>query len=57
MKGERQLESQKRHDKIKKEYAIKNGFRFLEISYWEYKKIEDILERIFKDIDKLGDVF
>lgn len=31
-------------DKIKKEYALKNQYNFLEIWYWDYKNIEKILE-------------
>ena len=33
-------------DKIKKEYCENNGINFLEIPYWEYDKIDDILNRI-----------
>lgn len=32
------------HDKRKKEYAENNNINFLEIWYWDYKNIEDILE-------------
>lgn len=51
--GEEQFLIQKKHDCIKKNYAMKNGFNFLEITYKDYYKIEDILNKVFK----LGSVF
>lgn len=43
--GEKQFQIQKEHDKRKKEYAQSNGYDFIEIPYWEYDNIEDILNR------------
>ena len=39
-----QFEYQKEHDRRKKEYAKSNGYNFLEIWYWDFDKIEEILE-------------
>jgi hypothetical protein len=39
----RQYEKQKEHDKRKKEYALKNNYKILEIWYYEFNKIEEIL--------------
>ena len=35
---------QKEHDRRKKEDALQNGYNFLEIWYWYFDKIEEILE-------------
>lgn len=42
---ESEYQIQKEHDIRKKEYAIKNGYKLLEIWYWDYPNIEKILER------------
>ena len=41
--GKTDLEATKKHDKIKKEFAIKNNIKLLEIPYWEFKNIKEIL--------------
>ena len=46
--GEKQFEIQKEHDKRKREYAQNNGFKFLEIWYYDFKNIEKILDDIFE---------
>lgn len=51
--GEQQFKIQKKHDRIKKNYAKKHNFNLLEISYKEYNQVDNILDKIFK----LGDVF
>lgn len=40
----RNLEKQKEHDRRKCDYATQNGIRLLEIWYWDYDKIQVILE-------------
>lgn len=37
------LKDRQKKDKIKKDYAIDNGYIFLEVPYWEKKNIESIL--------------
>ena len=41
--GENQLKIQKEHDARKKKYAINHGYKFLEIWYYEYNDISNIL--------------
>ncbi|HAN10292.1 MAG TPA: hypothetical protein DCP90_06745 [Clostridiales bacterium] len=36
------------HDRRKKDYALSNGYNFLEIWYWEFDKIEEILSKCFE---------
>lgn len=36
------------HDNLKNNYAIKNGWKLIRISYWDFDSIEEILEKIFK---------
>ena len=43
--GEKQFEIRQKHDKIKKDYAINNGYKFLEIWYYDFDNIEEILNR------------
>ena len=43
--GEEQFAIQQEHDKRKREYAKKNGYKLLEIWYYDYDKIEEILSR------------
>ena len=43
--GEEQFKIQQEHDRRKREYAEKNGYRLLEIWYYDYDKIEEILSR------------
>jgi rubrerythrin len=41
--GEEQLEVQKEHDKRKKEFCKENEYKLIEIPYWDFENIEDIL--------------
>ena len=43
--GEEQFVIQQEHDKRKREYAEKNGYRFLEIWYYDYNNIENLLDK------------
>lgn len=38
------FKKQQEHDKRKKEYALNNGYNLLEIWYWDFNNIEDILD-------------
>lgn len=38
------FERQKTNDKIKKNYAFDNNYNFLEIWYYDYKKVEEIID-------------
>lgn len=42
--AEYNLERQKEHDKRKREYANTNGYNLLEIWYYEFNQIENILD-------------
>jgi len=48
------FERQQEHDRRKKEYALSNGYNFLEIWYWDYDNIESILENYFQEADKIS---
>lgn len=48
-----EFEIQKEHDRRKKEYAKQNGYNFLEIWYWDFDKIEEILTEYLMKI-RLG---
>ena len=41
--SEYQFKIQQEHDKRKREYAQNNGYDFLEIWYWDIRKIKEIL--------------
>ena len=43
--GEEQFKTQQEHDRRKREYAEKNGYKLLEIWYYDYDRIEEILNR------------
>ena len=43
--GHEHFKIQQEHDKRKREYAEKNGYKLLEIWYYDYDKIEEILSR------------
>ena len=43
--GEEQFAIQQEHDRRKREYAVNNGYKLLEIWYYDYDKIEEILNR------------
>ena len=47
--GEKQLEIQQEHDRRKREYAENNGFQFIEIGYWDFNNIDEILNRFIKE--------
>lgn len=42
--GKRRLKNQQMNDSIKREYAKKHNIELLEIPYWDYENIEQILE-------------
>lgn len=59
--GEIQLEKQKIHDKIKREYCKSNNIKLIEIPYWDFDDIEIILAKelklkSFKTNDIISDV-
>lgn len=39
-----ELKKQQYHDKLKDEYAKKNGWEMIRIPYWDFDKIEEILK-------------
>ena len=41
--GEEKLKQQQEHDRRKKEYAELHNIKLLEILYWDYNNIEEIL--------------
>lgn len=43
--GEEQFQKQKEHDKRKRDYAEVNGYKLLEIWYYDYNNIEEILSK------------
>ncbi len=43
--GKEKLKKQQEHDKRKKEYANKNGYKLLEIWYYDFDNIENILKK------------
>lgn len=45
---EEALKTQTEHDKRKKDYALSNGIDLLEIWYWDFSNIEEILTKQFK---------
>jgi len=42
--GKKQLKTQQKRDKIKKDYCKENGIKLIEIPYWEKDNIEEILK-------------
>ena len=44
--GEEKFKYQQEHDKRKREYAFDNNYKLLEIPYWDFDNIEDILKRL-----------
>ena len=46
------LKSQQEHDKRKKEYAEANGYNFLEIWYWDFDNIEEILDEYLNKLEQ-----
>jgi len=47
--SKKNLKTQKEHDKRKKEYAEDNNINFLEIWYWDFDNIEEILDEYFNN--------
>ena len=45
------FEKQKEHDKRKKEYAINHNIKLLEIWYWDYENIENILDKTLEHME------
>jgi hypothetical protein len=45
---------QKKHDKMKDDYCIKNNIPLLRIPYWDFDKIEDILEESLNSKNSIG---
>jgi len=52
IQSKKDYEKQVEHDRRKKEYAQKNNYNFLEIWYWDFDNIEEILVKYFKLIYK-----
>lgn len=46
-KSKKDFEKQQEHDKRKKEYAINNNIKLLEIWYWDFDRIEEIFQKEF----------
>lgn len=46
--GEKQFESQKLNDSIKKKYAVEHGYKYVEIWYKDFSHIEEILIKELK---------
>ena len=47
--GEEKFKVQQEHDRRKREYAENNGFQFIEIGYWDFNNIDEILNRIIQE--------
>ncbi|HBG7056003.1 TPA: hypothetical protein OLX52_002329 [Clostridioides difficile] len=45
MPNEEQYKKQQEHDRRKREYAKNNGYKLLEIWYWDFDNIEEILDK------------
>ena len=44
--GEEHFEIQQEHDRRKREYATANGYNLIEIPYYDYDNIEEILDKV-----------
>lgn len=55
-KSKKDFEKQVEHDKRKKEYALINKYNFLEIWYWEFDKIEEILTNYLDNLNNKSEV-
>lgn len=51
--SEQDLKDRQERDKIKKDFCKQNNISLLEIPYWDYKKIEQILEDFLNERNKL----
>ena len=49
-----EFEKVKLRDKIKKEYCVANNIKLLEITYWEFKNIPTIINKIYSEL--YGDI-
>jgi len=49
-KAQEKFEKQVEHDRRKKEYALSNNYNFLEIWYWDYDNIEEIIAKKISEI-------
>lgn len=49
-KSKKDFEKQQEHDKRKREYAQYHKYNFLEIWYWDFDKIEEILDKELNNI-------
>jgi hypothetical protein len=54
-KSKKDFEKQQKHDRYKREYAEQNDIKFLEIWYWQFDKIEEILNYTIKN-KLIGDI-
>lgn len=53
--GEEHFLKQVEHDKRKKEYALSHGYRFIEIMYYDFDNIEDILAKeLYLDVKEVS---
>ena len=50
-KTQEEFEIQKEHDRRKREYAKSHGIDLLEIWYWDFDNIEDILYNYLRNKD------
>lgn len=46
------VEATKKHDEIKNEYCKNKGINIIRIPYWNYLKIDKILEETFNNLHK-----
>lgn len=51
------FERQQEHDKRKREYAKKNNINLLEIWYWDFDKVEKILDSIIQELSENDNSF
>ena len=49
-KSKKDFERQQEHDRRKKEYALQNNIELLEIWYYDYDNIEEILDKYFMKV-------
>jgi len=47
--GEKQFEIQKQKDQEKNDFCKLNGINLIRIPYWDYDKLDEILEKMFND--------
>lgn len=49
------LDKQQEHDRRKRKYTEKNGIKLLEIWYWDFDRIEEILEKELNNKEELNE--